>query len=115
MSRFNLTYASLATGACYSLGTAKSTTCQEPSFTPIFTPVYELTSIPSDLLDHLPDQFPLAPTALFLGTLFGVVAWLASFFASLPFHAKKLARLEAHRMYLTKATVYAGSFAVLDG
>ena len=90
-------------------------TCQPPSFTPIFTPVYELTAVPTDILNHLPDQFPLTPTALFLGILLGAVAMLASFLASLPFHFKSMTRLEKRRAYLTKITLHSGAVSVLFG
>ncbi|KAM0755729.1 hypothetical protein T439DRAFT_330804 [Meredithblackwellia eburnea MCA 4105] len=97
-------------GACYQIGKSSDLTCQSPSFTPIFTPVYEhITSVPSTLLETLPDQFPLAPTALFLGTVLTSIALLTSVLASLPFHLKKLAVFEKRRVSFSRISLYSGA------
>ncbi|KAI5478557.1 hypothetical protein MNV49_004816 [Pseudohyphozyma bogoriensis] len=98
-------------GACY--GASGNLTCQAASFTPIFTTMPDL--LPSNLIEILPDQFPLAPTALFLGVLSLTLTLTASLLSSLPFHASKLSSLEKHRLGLTKVVVFGGGVGIAVG
>ncbi|GAA5967202.1 hypothetical protein JCM8115_005427 [Rhodotorula mucilaginosa] len=53
-------------GACYTNVTSGGQECQSPSFTPIFSELYDDLSIPSAVVDTLVTQFPFSPTFLFI-------------------------------------------------
>ena len=55
-----------AKGACYTNVTSGGQECQSPSFTPIFSELYDDLSIPSAVVDTLVTQFPFSPTFLFI-------------------------------------------------
>lgn len=54
------------TGACYTNVTAGDKACQAPSFTPIFSDLYDDISLPTDVASTLTTQFPFSPTFLFI-------------------------------------------------
>lgn len=68
---------------------ASSISCSAPSFTPIFLPLYTSVDVPAAVQADLPDQFPLAPTALFLCLLLSGCALVAIFLSSVGNHAPK--------------------------
>lgn len=105
------------TGACYNINRqdTKNMTCSSPSFTPNFTPLLDDAGIWPTLQSHLPDQFPLAPSATFLGVLLLAAAFSASLLFAAPFHSKKFAALEKRRLRLSKFVVGTGGLGVVLG
>jgi len=79
----------ILTGACYSIDSG-DLLCASPSFTPIFVDLYTVnTTLPSTTADILPDQFPLAPAALFVSLLLLATQFLAIVFSSISMHVSK--------------------------
>lgn len=56
----------LHVGACYTNVTSGGQECQSPSFTPIFSELYDDVSVPTAVVDTLVTQFPFSPTFLFI-------------------------------------------------
>ncbi|GAA5866283.1 hypothetical protein JCM3774_006601 [Rhodotorula dairenensis] len=53
-------------GACYTNVSSGGQECQSPSFTPIFSELYDDLSVPPAVVDTLVTQFPFSPTFLFI-------------------------------------------------
>lgn len=54
------------TGACYTNITSGDKVCQTPSFTPMFSELYDDISMPPQVSDALTTQFPFSPTFIFI-------------------------------------------------
>ncbi|GAA5969148.1 hypothetical protein JCM11641_007486 [Rhodosporidiobolus odoratus] len=103
-------------GACFSNSTTSEPVCASPSFTPIFLDLYDTLSLPAALQDALPDQFPLAPTALFASLVLLAFQFLAVVFSSLSMHfTKRFAFLGAKQPTHRKAATVAGVFSLAIG
>ncbi|GAA6059884.1 hypothetical protein JCM10212_007089 [Sporobolomyces blumeae] len=105
-------------GACVSVDSG-DLNCTSPTFTPIFVDLYSTnTSLPTSTADILPDQFPLAPTALFVSLKLVAVQFLLLVASSIAMHASKrdkLAAFAAKQPALRKVATGAGivSLAVM--
>ncbi|BGP52710.1 hypothetical protein JCM8202v2_000266 [Rhodotorula sphaerocarpa] len=53
-------------GACYTNITSGDKVCQTPSFTPMFSELYDDISMPPQVSDALTTQFPFSPTFIFI-------------------------------------------------
>ncbi|GAA6032001.1 hypothetical protein JCM8097_003382 [Rhodosporidiobolus ruineniae] len=103
-------------GICYTNSTTAHPVCTSPSFTPIFVELYDNLTLPAGVKSALPDQFPLAPTALFLSLLLLAFELLAVLFSSLSQHAtKRAAFLGKRQPGLRKAATVAGMASLAVG
>ncbi|GAA5897429.1 hypothetical protein JCM6882_001884 [Rhodosporidiobolus microsporus] len=103
-------------GGCYSNSTSSDPVCTSPTFTPIFVELYDTLGFSTTLQDALPDQFPLAPTALFASLLLLAYQFLAVVFSSISMHASKKAAFLAKRQpMLRKSALVAGVISLAIG
>lgn len=72
--------------------------CSAPSFTPLFGEQYDKLALSTAQQALLPEQFPLAPAAIFLSLILAALALVSLLLSSLAMHApKKLAFLGGQR------------------
>ncbi|ORY73402.1 hypothetical protein BCR35DRAFT_333667 [Leucosporidium creatinivorum] len=104
-------------GACsLPVPTNSNLTCTSPSFTPIFVDLVEAVGLSSTQQATLPDQFPLAPTALFLALLLNVLCLNSTLLSSLASHApSKAGFLAKKQVTLRKAALGAGFVSLCIG
>ncbi|GAA6006651.1 hypothetical protein JCM10207_005004 [Rhodosporidiobolus poonsookiae] len=103
-------------GACYSNSTSSDPVCLSPSFTPIFVELYDTVGLSNTVQSALPEQFPLAPSALFLSIALLAVEFIAVVLSSLGMHAtKRLRFFTAKQPLLRKAATVAGIAAFVIG
>ncbi|GAA5844682.1 hypothetical protein JCM11251_007349 [Rhodosporidiobolus azoricus] len=103
-------------GGCFSDSTTSDPVCIAPSFTPIFVEMYDSLPLSAAVKDALPDQFPLAPTALFASLILLAYQFLAVALSSISMHAsKKPAFLAKKQPMLRKSALVAGVISLAIG
>ncbi|GAA6015602.1 hypothetical protein JCM11491_007171 [Sporobolomyces phaffii] len=76
-------------GACLSVDSS-DLACTSPTFTPSFVNLYSTnTTLPPSTVSLLPEQFPLAPAALFVALLLLATQFLAVVASSISMHVNK--------------------------
>lgn len=107
----------IPTGACVRTeATQSNLTCTSPSFTPIFVDLLDSIGLAPTMQAALPDQFPPAPTALFLSLLLGALTLGSALLSSAAIHGpKKLGFLAKKQVLFRKVALLCGVISLVAG